>query len=276
MRGITHDSDVDLSGVISAGGLTKGGAGKLTLSGTNTHAAGTIVSAGTLVAASAGALGTGAVTINGGNLELASFTHSNAISLTVLGKLNGTGQVGALSVGSGAILSPALGLSVSPTSAITSASLSFASGAIFEFNVVDASGVRGTGYSSMATAGVLDLTAASSIAPVFVKMISNSSAGVLGNPAVFSSQGTYSFTLITAGSLNLGSNTNIADVLSLNLSQFTYSDGSASSADRWAFTYDSVNGSVVLSSIPEPSTYGLGLGILALALVTLRKRRKLV
>lgn len=48
MRAITHKNDVSISGVISSGGLEKKGGGTLTLSGANTYASGTLVSAGTL------------------------------------------------------------------------------------------------------------------------------------------------------------------------------------------------------------------------------------
>jgi autotransporter-associated beta strand protein len=47
-RSLTTDCDIVVSGVISNGGLTKVGSGKLTLSGANTYALGTLVSAGTL------------------------------------------------------------------------------------------------------------------------------------------------------------------------------------------------------------------------------------
>nr|MCR5163396.1 autotransporter-associated beta strand repeat-containing protein [Thermoguttaceae bacterium] len=49
--------------------ITKTGAGTLTLSGTNTHTGGTVVSEGTLAVTNTNALGTGAVTVNGGTLD---------------------------------------------------------------------------------------------------------------------------------------------------------------------------------------------------------------
>jgi fibronectin-binding autotransporter adhesin len=47
-RIVTNNNQVTISGVISSGGLTKAGAGTMILSGANTYALGTLVSAGTL------------------------------------------------------------------------------------------------------------------------------------------------------------------------------------------------------------------------------------
>lgn len=54
------------------GKLVKAGAGTLELSGSNTYSGGTDVNGGTLKAGNASALGSGKVTVDGGNLELAS------------------------------------------------------------------------------------------------------------------------------------------------------------------------------------------------------------
>lgn len=55
--------------ISGAGSLKQLGSGATTLSGANTYSGGTTVNAGTLVARSQGALGTGAVTLNGGTLH---------------------------------------------------------------------------------------------------------------------------------------------------------------------------------------------------------------
>lgn len=76
-----------LSGIIDgSGGLSKTGAGGLTLSGVNTYSGGTTVSAGTLTLSGSGTLGStsGSLTVNGGTLEM------NGTSQTV-GALSGTG-----------------------------------------------------------------------------------------------------------------------------------------------------------------------------------------
>jgi filamentous hemagglutinin family protein len=72
--------DVIISAIISgsAVGLTKAGAGTLTLSGDNTYSGTTTLSAGTLRATtSANALGAGALSLGGGTLELANDTALN-------------------------------------------------------------------------------------------------------------------------------------------------------------------------------------------------------
>ena len=79
--------------------------------------------------------------------------------------------------------------------------------------------------------------------------------------------------LATVGGLQLNAGTtNISDVFTFDLSQFTYSDGSASNAGLWSIDYNA--GIVTLTAVPEPSTYGFGLGALALAAAAIRRRRK--
>lgn len=72
-RGGFHAADTWRNAIAGAGKLTKQGTGTLTLAGANAYTGGTLVQAGTLVAASANALGKGVVYVNGtGTLKIAS------------------------------------------------------------------------------------------------------------------------------------------------------------------------------------------------------------
>ncbi|WP_167627737.1 S8 family serine peptidase [Methylobacterium phyllostachyos] len=82
------------------GGLTKAGAGTLTLTGASTYTGGTTIAAGTLSAANAAALGTSVATVTaGGTLDVNSVTLANALTLAGtgaggVGALTGTGTAG--------------------------------------------------------------------------------------------------------------------------------------------------------------------------------------
>ncbi|MFA7369760.1 MAG: alpha-amylase family glycosyl hydrolase, partial [Kiritimatiellales bacterium] len=80
-RILTFLNDQTITGLISDGGLTKAGAGCVTLSNANTYAFGTTVSDGTLIAAADGALGYGDVTVESrGKLILQAGTSNDCIS----------------------------------------------------------------------------------------------------------------------------------------------------------------------------------------------------
>jgi autotransporter-associated beta strand protein len=89
---LTVSADISGTGV----GLIKAGAGKLVLSGTNTHSGGTTLSAGTLAVGSNSALGSGALTINGGTIQTADSTARTLANALVLGSnvtVGGTGDL---------------------------------------------------------------------------------------------------------------------------------------------------------------------------------------
>jgi len=76
---VTFANAIGNSGV---GGLTKAGAGILTLSGANNYTGSTLVSAGTLAAGNANAFGNSTVTVNGGVLDLRTVNVANVINIT--------------------------------------------------------------------------------------------------------------------------------------------------------------------------------------------------
>ena len=84
-----NGSNLTFSGPIGDGtatGLTKAGAGSLTLSGSNSYSGGTLLSSGTLQIGNANALGTGGLTVNGGTLNL----NGNSIAVAALAGAGGT------------------------------------------------------------------------------------------------------------------------------------------------------------------------------------------
>ena len=82
---VSSGKSVEISGSLSGeGALIKSGEGMLTLSGDNSYTGGTTISAGSVVVTNSNALGTGAVTLNGGDLDLRADVEIN--------ELNGVGE----------------------------------------------------------------------------------------------------------------------------------------------------------------------------------------
>ena len=236
------------AGTGSTATLTKEGGGKLTIAAGNNNNLNLSVTAGTLV-----------VNSNLGNVSLASGTT-----------LGGSGTVGAVTTVSGSIISPGN----SPGN-LTSSSVALVGGTNFEWQVQNATGAAGVGYDTLTVSGALDVSGAGSGNRINLKVISldgNGDGTALGNPLNFTASSIRTFTFATVGSLNLGANTNISDAFTIDVSQFTYTDGSSSNAGLWSLSF--ATNTVTLTAVPEPSTYGLGLGALALAAAAIRRRKQ--
>ena len=206
----------------------------------------------------------GLLSVNGtiGNVTLASGS-----------RLGGTGTVGAANVGTGAILAPG-----NSPGTLNGDTLVLNGGSVFEWEVQNAT--SSTGYDKINLTGNLDLTGANPGSKVSFKIISRLGAGdgnTVGDPLNFgppngtSSIRTFNFGVV--GGVLLNSGQNISDVFEFDLTQFTYSDGSASSAGLWSIAWDG-GSAITLTAVPEPSTYGFGLGALALAAAAIRRRRR--
>jgi autotransporter-associated beta strand protein len=274
-------SDVTFASALTVDGaspatLVKSGAGKLTLAAANTSVAVTVAQ-GTVNVTNASGLGTAATTVNGGLLAV-NTSIANIVNVNAGGTVGGGGSIATLNVVSGATLSPG-----NSPGTLTAGNVALFGGSIFEWQVQDANNVAK--YDHFNVTGTLDLSSASSANRIVFKVVSLLGAGdglTTGRPLNFAAafgpepaaQRIKTFSLGTVANINLGANANINDVFSFDLSQFTYSDGTASGAGVWSIAWDSGNQLITVTAVPEPSTYGFGLGALALAAAAIRRRKR--
>ena len=172
------------------------------------------------------------------------------------------------------------------------ANLTLAAGVIIDWQVQDAMDFTAPlGFDTIHITGNLDLSADYSVNRIKIGVISllGTQDGKLGNgttlgaPDNFNNADTvgmapriFNFMRIE-GNVNKGSNS-ITDIFEFDLSEFQYSNGGSNNLGLWSISeyFDNVSGDtyIRITAVPEPSTYGLALGALALAAAAIRRRRK--
>jgi autotransporter-associated beta strand protein len=264
---INQATDSTFRGQIQGGGgIAKSGTGVLRLETASSFTGGTTITAGTIDAASTGALGSNTITLNGttANLKVEpSVTLANSLVFGGAGgRLSGHGSFSSnVVVGTNSVIGP--GNSIGTLSFTNG--LTFASGGIYEFEVQDALAGPGVGWDFVQVSGPLTFTATPT-APFTLNLISLSSSGAIGNPANFSSNNSYSWAIASATSF-VGFN---PAALSINPSGFT------ASLNGGAFSFSTSGSNLLLNftPVPEPSTWILLLTGLGLAgFRKLRRRR---
>ncbi|MEY4272227.1 MAG: hypothetical protein RL250_1093, partial [Verrucomicrobiota bacterium] len=274
-NGAGFTGDVSYSGALT---LTQGafGAGRILVGSTNTANFGAgfnnrvSYSGGTI---QNGANYAGTLTVNSGATLDAATNLAGSIVLANGSQLTGVGSVGSVTAKSGASVSTG----VSTPGLLTTAGFALEAGSTLKVNLKDGTAARGVGYDSVAVTGLLDLSGLSSANRVTLQLKSLDANGLTGNLAVqnFSWNDPKNFTLFTYGTLSLGTGVAISDIFSIDYSGFQDAHGVAARADWFTISNDTQNGAIVLTAIPEPSTYGLAIGALALAAAALRRRRKI-
>jgi len=253
--------------------LVKNGSNGLVLTGTDNYSGGTIINGGKLVAGSAGALGTGTVTINGGSLGIAnSAVILNSISFGAGGgTLGGNGTIGSnITVGSNIKLAPGN----SPGTLTFTGALTWAAGGSYNLEIVSAAGnVPGTSYDTIVIASTGSLTITAPTGGKFnLSLLSLSSPSTAGNLGDFNSNTSYSWQIasstnaiagFTPGAFNLDT-TGFTNPLSGGVFNLSLGGPGGNTALFLNFT-----------PVPEPSTWALMIvGAGAVLFPALRRRRR--
>ncbi len=233
---MSNTADTTLSGIISNGGLSinNTGGGTLTLSGVNTYAGGTTLTAGTLAAGNDSALGTGTLTLNGGTLQASGAARTLANNLTVGGNfaVGGTNDLtlsGTVGLGTGTRI-----ITVNNTGSTTLAGV-----------------ISGTALLSKAGAGTLTLSGANTYSGG-----TTVSAGTLQSGGSNSLGTTGTVTINAGGTIDLSGNTqtfatlsgagNLSNIGSLTVNAGTFSGpisgvGSLTKATAGSLTLSGAN-----------------------------------
>jgi len=190
------------------------------------------------------------------------FAPGSAQTLTFQNGSGLTGGRGSLG-GGGDSSHPAVGT----LSFGTNASIQFGGGGAMQFSIMDAGGTPGTGYSAIDVAGNLNITANSGN-PFTIQLVGVDATGqVIGTANTFNAGQTYSWTLLSAGSItNFSSSAFSVDATSL----FSNPTGGG----NFLVSQSGNDLTLNFTPVPEPSTWMLMVSGLFAAGAAVRRRRR--
>jgi len=252
-------------GAVTSASLTKLGDGTLELGGTNKFSGGLTVSAGTVKALYAGAVGSGTVSVSRNATFVVNAILANKINVKSGGTLAGTGGTDEdTTIEEDGILSPN-GTSVGR---LSFNKLTLNGGAKVQWQLQDATKAAGLGYDTLIIETLNLSNAISTKKKIIVEVTSSGLTPGFDKTKV----NKFEFAKIAT---DLANGVNVTDLFSFDVSQFETENNLKNDHLVWSMQYAADRDMMYITTmIPEPSTYGLGLSALALAVVAVRRRKK--
>ncbi|WP_438479957.1 beta strand repeat-containing protein [Oleiharenicola lentus] len=213
-----------------------------------------------------GTVGGTMIVASGGALNTSGATFTGATTVQSGGTIRGTGTLGALTLNSGATLAPG-----NSPGALATGSETWNGGATYVWEINDAANPAtgaGTRYDLLSVSGPLTIAATSGnkFTLTLASLLANNTAGDVVN---FNSAANSSYTIASATGGIIGFD---AGAFTINSTSFT----NALNGGSWNLALGNSNRDLNLNftaaAIPEPSTYAMIIGILALGWAVHRKR----
>lgn len=248
----------------STGSLIKNGAGTVTIGGVNTYGGSTTISGGKLALVGTGSVASSSRIIVGASTTFDVSGVTGGYTLGASQTLSGSGTVtGAMTVSG--TLSPGNSPGI-----LTTGSQTWANGADYNFQMLDATGTAGTGYDQIAITGTLNLSDPTAGGfGINIWSLSSTGPDVSGNALNFDNSIDQSWTILTTTEGITGFDA--GDFL-INLNARNGTNGFSNALEGGVFSLSATPNNLILNytAVPEPNAALLGsLSILAL----LRRRR---
>jgi autotransporter-associated beta strand protein len=256
-------------------GVTKSTAGTVTLSGNNAYTGASTIDGGTLLVATSGSIASSSLaTVNSGGLLKVNGT-AGSVTVNGGGSLGGSGSVGALSLNSGGLLNPG-----NSPGTLTANSAIVLGNSTYNWQITSLTGTAGTNWDLLNVTTLLDMSAITGTGANKWNLVVTADGAFTG----WTDNRSYEYVFAQAANLSLASGfntdagTDVTNLFNISTSGITSKPNPSfnSSGDFKVVVGRGANDVTTLNlmAIPEPSTGSmLGLGLAGLVVTRLFRRK---